>query len=80
MDSKIRSIQNFVENAGRPWEGFFDALSVVLRILGILYFALYVGQGFLKIKNLSSETNVNAEIAATLMNWKPSLALLVVKK
>ena len=50
MDSKIRSNQNFVENVGRLWEVFFDALSVVLRILGILCFALYVGQGFLEVK------------------------------
>jgi hypothetical protein len=77
---KTRSAQNFVENVGRPWEGFFDALSVALKILEIPCFALYVGRGFLEIKNWSKETTVNAEIVATLTNWRPSFALPVVKK
>jgi hypothetical protein len=46
-----------------------NAPSVAVRILGILCFALYVGRGSWRLKNRSKEPNVNAQIAATSMNW-----------
>jgi hypothetical protein len=63
-----------------PLGFLLNALSVALRILEILCFALYAGQGFLEIKNPSKEANANAEIAVTSMNGVPFSASLAVKK